>query len=309
MIYMRKELVDRRAPLVPADIPRLERVYVQRCKRRAYSDEEYEQAGAILTDLPWYDPLFQNCLIVGIKELDHLEKLDRHTHLYFSHSFKGQKGSRILLDAFSTSKSLLYDFEYFVNKERYIAFGYWAGIVGGILGLQHRLQDLGDLHSFKPEVGAIEGLQIAILGKGRCAKGVMKILNDRKMPYTVLGKEKGDLTRYDIVYNCIGLAEDCDEVWFDERTELRKRVILVDISCDSAKKNNPIRLYDAPTTWDRPFLRRGLVDIIAIDNLPSLLPKESSSSFSSLCTELLLDRTSLLWERCGEAFQCALRGL
>ena len=76
--------------------------------------------------------------------------------------------------------------------------------------------------------------------------------------------------------------------WYDSTTPFYKNTVIVDISCDYTSLNNPIKLYNSKTTWEEPvFSYNNLVDIIAIDNLPSLLPSESSSEFSSILTNLL----------------------
>jgi hypothetical protein len=65
---------------------------------------------------------------------------------------------------------------------------------------------------------------------------------------------------------------------------------------DYTKINNPIQLYNSSTSWNEPvFKYNEFVDIIAIENLPSLLPYESSNDFSKKCTELLLQYDNEIW--------------
>ena len=98
------------------------------------------------------------------------------------------------------------------------------------------------------------------------------------------------LKNYDIIYNCILLDEKYNTVWFDKNTSFNKSIIIVDISCDYSKVNNPILLYDNATSWIEPVYNYNkFVDIIAVDNLPSLLPKESSCAFSLIFFNLLLE--------------------
>jgi saccharopine dehydrogenase (NAD+, L-lysine-forming) len=59
------------------------------------------------------------------------------------------------------------------------------------------------------------------------------------------------------------------------------------ISCDYDNKLNPIQIYDKKTTWDNPVLKLENTDVIAIDNLPSLLPVDSSIYFSTQLSVLL----------------------
>jgi saccharopine dehydrogenase (NAD+, L-lysine-forming) len=71
----------------------------------------------------------------------------------------------------------------------------------------------------------------------------------------------------------------------------------VDISCDYSKLNNPIQLYSAATTWKKPVYKPSEhISIIAIENLPSLLPRESSIHFSKQLTRLLLENDEDIWQ-------------
>ena len=45
------------------------------------------------------------------------------------------------------------------------------------------------------------------------------------------------------------------------------------------------------------------VDLIAIDHLPTLLPRESSESFSGALTPLLIDFDSSVWGRAEGVYQ------
>ena len=86
------------------------------------------------------------------------------------------------------------------------------------------------------------------------------------------------------------LDEKYDLVWFDKNTIFNKNIVIVDISCDYNKINNPLKLYFNLTSWEEPVYKYNrYVDIIAINNLPSLLPKESSDEFSNIFKDLLLD--------------------
>jgi len=149
-IFIRDELNinEIRTPLIPSDIKKLIEIggftiYVQSSNKRIYNDLEYEKCGAIITSLKWYDEFFNNkkILIIGIKGIDNeYQYLNNHRHMYFSHSFKNQIDSDIVLKSFKNSDSIIYDFEYFssfngIKYERLISFGFYSGIVGGFLGV------------------------------------------------------------------------------------------------------------------------------------------------------------------------------
>jgi saccharopine dehydrogenase (NAD+, L-lysine-forming) len=313
-IFLRAELnkFELRSPLSPYDIKLLVNngfiIYIEKSDHRIFCDAEYEKYGAILTNKKWYE-LDNTFLIIGLKELDNLEYLNNHTHIYFSHSYKNQHNSNKLLNAFINSKSILYDFEYFIDKTlkiRVISFGFYAGIVGGILGIKQYIENIKSLKIWENQEEMIDEieykeyfkeLKIALIGyNGNCGSGVKYILNkiSDKLNITYIGRNdsKSELYNYDIVYNCIKLDKDYNEVWIDENNIklFNKKIIIVDISRDSYKDNNPIKLYIEPTKWDNPVLKYNEnINIIAIDNLPSLLPYDSSIYFSKLFCNLLLN--------------------
>jgi saccharopine dehydrogenase (NAD+, L-lysine-forming) len=318
VLFIRREIYtnEYRTPLVPKHIPHLLaagfRIYIQSSMTRVFSDKEYIDAGAIVTMKEWYDPQFTNALIIGIKELDNIDKLKKHTHLYFSHSFKGQIGSEEILRAFFMNDSLLYDFEYLTDSigQRLIAFGFHAGLVGGALGLLQYSGNIGSLTPWKsldsmiasiPKIGY---LKIAIVGaNGRTGNGVQSLLKLLNIPYDtfVRGDNMSQLLTYDIVYNTIALDESYTDVWFDYTTVFAKPITIVDISCDYTRTNNPIQLYTAATTWSNPVHTVGNAHIIAIENLPSLLPVESSDHFSARLCELI-DFKNDCWNRAVSIF-------
>ena len=313
IIYIRKEIIDNeyRTPLIPRDIKKLIDkgfiIYVQTCKKRVYTDNVYRNSGAIITSDKWYEPKFKNAIIIGIKELDNLEKLNNNTHIYFSHTFKNQNNSEYILTKFIKSNSQLYDFEYFLNKkERLIAFGFYSGMVGTILGLKqyynkiNKIDDISYLTPWKSfndmynyvKNNIKDSINIAVVGAfGRCGNGVKKILSTFNLNYTIIDKsyDTSNLKNFDIIFNCILLDVNYNKIWFDKNTDFKKDIVIVDISCDYSRENNPIKLYNKATSWKEPvFKYNNFVDIIGIDNLPSLLPTESSEYFSNKLVDLLL---------------------
>lgn len=334
IIYLRDEINDNecRTPLVPIDIKKLSLsgfiIYIQSSNKRIYSDNDYKNLAnnIIITKEHWYSDKFKNALIVGLKEIDCLTKLLNHKHLYFSHSYKNQYGSNLILSEFKKSNSIIYDFEYFLyeNKKRIISFGFYAGVVGAILGLlqyvfkknyndnisdlkycnnQNELLDI--LIPFKDD---LKGLNVGIIGyNGNCGKGVISIMDKLHISYDNITKfsniKKFD---YDIFYNCILLKPDNNEVFFDENSIFTKNTVIVDVSCDCYVKNNPIKLYNECTTWKSPVYNYNkYVDIISISNLPSLLPKDSSNYFSKICIELLLEMKTDkkgYWNNCKKEY-------
>jgi saccharopine dehydrogenase (NAD+, L-lysine-forming) len=313
IIYLRKELNinEHRTPITPKDIGKLIFnkfvVYVESSNTRVYSDEDFKKYGAIITKEHWSN---FNGLIIGLKEIDNLNLLKNHTHIYFSHSYLHQNNSEKILTSFLNSKSIIYDLEFFIdeNSNRLLTFSYWAGLVGTILAIMqyynkiNKLSNINNLKSWKTLLHLYSDLniinfdnsvKIAIIGlNGNCSQGAQYILDYCNFEYDCFDKnsDKTKLIDYDIVINCIKLNVDSKEIWFNSNTKFYKNIVISDVSCDYTKYNNPINIYNNCTTWSEPvYSYNKYVDIIAIDNLPSLIPKESSDEFSSKLLKLILD--------------------
>lgn len=93
----------------------------------------------------------------------------------------------------------------------------------------------------------------------------------------------------------------------------RRLRTLSDVTCDVGSPLNVLPVYDRTTDWAEPVRRlrkEPPLDLIAIDNLPSLLPLESSTGFSgSLLPQLLEFGVGGPWGRCLDRFHRACREL
>lgn len=316
IIYLRAETYPNefRVPLVPCDVNILisqgHTVYVESSQTRFFPDSEYVAVGALIRQSPWWEQSSET-LIIGLKTLDNLDKLNKHKHIYFSHSYRDQSGAKTILTAFAQSSSILYDLEYFHTPtgSRVLAFGLYAGKVGAVLGLSqhykrsHGESDLQDLKPWPSHGAMMESCKsanprILIIGAGRCAQGVKEVLEERCLAYTQIGKDVVvDMSAYDIVFNCILLDPTYNHIWIKPADVITKPLLIVDISCDYSKPNNPIAVYHMATTFQAPvFNYNENLSIIAIDNLPSLLPRDSSTEFSNRLTDLLLHYDDASWK-------------
>lgn len=112
---------------------------------------------------------------------------------------------------------------------------------------------------------------------------------------------------------------------FVEQADLdheRRLRVLADVTCDVTGPTNMLPVNTRTTTWQEPVrrLHGGTnehsvpLDVIAIDNLPSLLPREASEGFSADLTPHLLGLAgeggpSGTWRAAGRAFDDAIRRL
>ena len=89
---------ERRAPIGPSHVAELVnkgiRVLVQPSTRRAYTMDEYERAGAVITE-----DLSPASLIIGVKAVPIDLLIPNKTYAFFSHTIKAQEANMPLLDA------------------------------------------------------------------------------------------------------------------------------------------------------------------------------------------------------------------
>ena len=303
-LYLRKETKEKehRTPLTPCDCATLiennYKIQFEPSDTRCYKDEEYESAGCVPASI---DEMDSSAIIMGLKEFDMTKTaLLNKKHFYFSHAFKGQENSHVIINNFQENGGYIYDYEYIVdeNGRRVIAFGYWAGFAGMYLGLlqyaDRSAKELtptyaSEIRNILREYGAKP--KITICGaRGRCGRGCLELLKLADITPRIC--ERGDPIPEDteIFINAIYLSPDSTAVFFDEANipNYERLRVIVDVSCDIHANNNPIRL-DYPKGWLTKYTDN--IDIICIDNLPSLLPKDSSDEFSKKLTELFLSGT------------------
>ncbi len=317
-IWLRAETKphERRTPLTPEHAAKIvscnHRVMVERSVKRIFKDTEYLEAGCTLVEPgSWLDaPL--SAYILGIKELPKSKEPIKHSHIYFAHAYKDQEGSEVLLNRFKRGKGLLYDLEFLQNDrhERLACFSYWAGVAGCAVTLLlwvqkcKRNNEAFKLPKFYPnETTLIETLEkelsqiqkpssLVIGARGRCARGVIYFLKKLNLDTTLWYKKdtKGatsypEIFQHDLLFNCIYLTEEIIPfITKDQIKTNQKLSIVADISCDPNGPYNPLPIYEEITTFQKPTVRVGSaqcnIDIMAIDHLPSFLPRESSCDFS-----------------------------
>ena len=275
-------------------------------------------------------------IILGLKELPEDGTPLRHKHIMFGHAYKGQQSGRVLLDRFKEGGGTLFDLEYLVDEtgRRVAAFGYWAGYAGAALsvmawGHQQRGETLQSVDAFEsadamasqvretidkvPSALIIGALGRVGSGATDLCKAVGMTPTGWDMAETVHGGPFPEILQHHILLNCI-LAHEGAPVFVqaDAGTVKRRLSVIGDIACDPESAFSPIKLYGQTTTWDIPTLRTHKtppLDVVAIDNLPSLLPAESTDDFARqlLPYLLVLDQVDKgVWGRAQETFRTHL---
>lgn len=129
------------------------------------------------------------------------------------------------------------------------------------------------------------------------------------MAETASGGPFPEILQHEVFLNCILANAGCPVfVPADAKTAPRKLSVIGDIACDPTSEFSPVKVYDRTTTWDAPALRvhdTPVLDVTAIDNLPSMLPVESSQDYAGQLLPSLLglgDLDSGVWPRAKAIF-------
>ncbi|OJI94855.1 saccharopine dehydrogenase (NAD+, L-lysine-forming) [Planktotalea frisia] len=313
------------------------RVTVEQSSVRAIGIEGYKAAGCeIAPENSWPDAP-ANAIIFGLKELPEDGTPLSHLHIMFGHAFKGQPTGRILLDRFKAGGGTLYDLEYLVDEtdSRVAAFGYWAGYAGAAVTLRCWMAQqnggiAGTVGVFKSSDALVDDLQNALKGLdkstlnaliigalGRVGTGATDLLSTLDIPVTkwdmaetASGGPFPEVLDHTLFLNCI-LARPGTPVFVPEsaKTDERHLRVIGDIACDPDSDFSPIKVYNRTTTWDEPALRvhdAPPLDVTAIDNLPSMLPVESSEDYAEQLLPSLLTLANLdsgVWARAETTFK------
>ena len=331
---------EQRVGLTPAGAKTLlengVRVTIEDSPDRAIPTIAYQEAGCQITTAHSWPDAPSDAIIFGLKELPDDGTALHHRHIMFGHAFKGQHSGKLLLARFLAGGGTLYDLEYLVetNGRRVAAFGYWAGFVGAAVTLKAWIaqqqgeicsavnvwpsstaliaelsQSIADLSTTTPRAIVIGANGRVGSGAGDLCKATGLTLTEWDIAETASGGPFPEILEHEIFLNCI-LARPGTPVFVPRSSlaETRTLSAIGDIACDPDSDYNPIPLYDRATSWDRPVIRVHdvtVLDVMAIDNLPSLLPAEASDDFANQLLPHLIDLKSIeggVWGRAKTVF-------
>lgn len=303
---------------------------------RAIEIDGYRDAGADIAPAGSWRTAPRDVIVFGLKELPDDGSPLPHRHIMFGHAYKGQPAGRALLRRFKAGGGTLYDLEYLTDTDgrRVAAFGYWAGYAGAAISLMcwiaqaeggvcAAVATYPDAQALRDTLAAAldrmkdhRPTAIIIGAKGRVGTGAGDFCDQMglrvtrwDMAETAHGGPFPEILDNEIFLNCI-LATPGVPVFVpdDAKTLPRKLGVIGDIACDPTSDFSPIKVYDRVTDWSAPALRvhdAPPLDVMAIDNLPSLLPVESSEDYAGqlLPSLLTLDRIdSGVWGRAKAEF-------
>jgi len=285
------------------------RLTVEESRTRVIPLDGYVDAGAeVAPEGSWPDAP-RDAFVFGLKELPEDGTPLVHRHIMFGHAFKGQPAGRVLLERFRAGGGALYDLEYLTGADgrRVAAFGYWAGFAGAAVSVKCWLAQRGGgqcgpvsvwpgkealVAELTAQMGEARPTAIVIGAKGRVGTGASDLCEALGMPVTrwdmaetAHGGPFPEIAEHTIFLNCI-LAMPGTPVFVPREMAAAPRALRVigDVACDPTSDFSPVKVYDRVTDWQAPALRvhdDPPLDVMAIDNLPSLLPLESSRDFAA----------------------------
>ncbi len=312
------------------------KVTVEAATSRCIPIDGYQAVGCEIAPENSWPAAPTDAVIFGLKELPEDGTPLIHKHIMFGHAFKGQPAGIDLLHRFKAGGGTLYDLEYLVDPQgaRVAAFGYWAGYAGAAVALkcwaaQQKGGICGPIGAYESSTHLLADLQTDLLSTGthrpvalvigalgRVGSGASDFCTAMGVPVTrwdmaetAHGGPFPEVLAHDLFLNCI-LARPGTPVFVPAgaKTAPRRLSVIGDIACDPTSDFSPIRVYDRVTTWDEPALRvhdAPPLDVTAIDNLPSMLPVESSEDYAAQLLPSLLTLADIgagVWGRAKNTF-------
>ncbi len=338
-LWLRREVSahEQRTPLVPADAAALVAagvdVTVEQAPQRIFPIDQYVAAGCRIMPTDTWPSAPPDTFVLGVKEPGPAPRALKHRHVFFGHTYKGQTGAAELLGRFVAGNGTLLDLEALVDDDgrRLVAFGFWAGYVGAALAVLHHRGELTpplrsttreQLDALLRQTTASERA-LVIGALGRSGRGAREALATAGVCVTAWDVDetrtldRARVVEHDILVNTVfadGPGPPFLTVRDLTRSDRQLRTVS-DVTCDVTSACNRLPVNDQATSWAAPAraLHSGPrpLDILAVDNLPSLIPRESSAAFSAdLMPHLVtLADGSPVWQRCQDRFRNAVNSV
>lgn len=182
--------------------------------------------------------------------------------------------------------------------------------------LKNLLQQVEDKKIIKTSLIKV----LTIGANGRCGRGsrdLLKIFNIQPKlwgPQDTAGRGPfKEILDHHLLLNCVFIKKSIPPFlttdFLTQQSSDYKLQVISDVSCDPTGPYNPLPLYNKESTFKEPvhfltYANRNL-SLMAVDHLPSVLPKESSEDFSSQLLDPLISLFSD--EGRGEVFTRAAK--
>jgi saccharopine dehydrogenase (NAD+, L-lysine forming) len=307
---------EKRTPLLPEQAKILIDagflVFIECSENRVFDNKTYEKNKCIMVSSTFDVP--RDMIVLGIKELPDTDKPISNIHIYFAHAYKKEIGSDKLLKRFKDGNGILLDLESITDDQGSQLVtknnSFWAGISGACIALiiwcQKELRfdnynqlptyvsnysEMNDyIHSLLIQLKRLPSILI-IGSNGMVGKGCRKFLSNFQIQSTCWTRDNvitnndcniaSYIMQHDIMLNCI-MSDENTPIFLNDVDLIHNTRLSVigDISCDVNNPTNPLPIYKSTTNFNEPTTAvvsgRGIIDIIAIDNIASFVPFESS---------------------------------
>ena len=170
---------------------------------------------------------------------------------------------------------------------------------------------------------------------GRCGRGAIDACREAgipdqnilkwDLPETAKGGPFPEMLDVEVLVNCIYLSPTATDPPFITVKDLikpgRRLQVISDVSCNLNVSNNPLPVYKAYTSFEKPSVPINIdmgvpgpeLRVVSIDHFPTLLPRDASESFSGDLMVALLqlqDRhTSAIWRSSEDLFKEKIKTL
>jgi len=248
--------------------------------------------------------------VIGLKAIDYPAH-HTHTLMHFAHCFKGQEGSQHTLDLLRECRFIDYEYMVDCSNKRVISFCAQSGKIGCYLALMayhtrqigHKTLPLFHEGKYRAILFSMEKKpRVLLIGYGTAGKAAKEVLDQFMIECTIWTSQtvpnRNTILDHDILIHAIRLPDDTTKqispfLVLEDLTATHKLSIICDITCDMGNPRNTLPLYTEYTTALEPVTHlTDSIDLIAINNLPSLEPMISSDQFSAILVNYLPE---LLW--------------
>ncbi|KAI9724718.1 MAG: Saccharopine dehydrogenase [Chrysothrix sp. TS-e1954] len=200
--------------------------------------------------------------------------------------------------------------------------------MGPVKPFENETKLLDHIKALLGEAMAIAGREphVLVMGaRGRCGGGAVELFKRAGLSLdsilewdlaetSVRPGPYEEIVESDIFVNCIYLSAKIPPfINFESlNNPKRKLSVVADVSCDTTNPHNPVPVYTVNTTFDRPCLLVKLpsgppLNVISIDHLPTLLPREASEQYSHDLLPSLLELknrgTDPVWQGAEKLFK------
>lgn len=233
------------------------------------SDQAYKDTGARVCSCEeaHAQPVVCNPKVPTLEEREYYR--DGQTFFGWVHAVQGKS----IVDFFTSKKMCAIAWEEMYEKDRYI---FWRNReISGEAAILHALPFLNQLP---------DDLQVAMIGRGNCARGAFKILsrlgaNVRSYDRVTVKYLREEIGEFDVIVNAVlwDVFRTDHLVYREDLKKMKPGSMIIDISCDEGMGIETSR----PTTIKEPIYVVDGVLHYAVDHTPSIFAKSASEAIST----------------------------